>query len=113
MQEPSSASGEAGAFTKATFELRAAGEPTRSPARKVLANSQRDGQTLGRLPRYDGWGIITLPRVQAMGVRVAETVGISERRVRDVLKERAMPPPGQRETMERLVMPGQDDPLLS
>jgi hypothetical protein len=40
----------------------------------------------------DGWRRFTLPKLQAMGSRkVAEAVGISERRARDVLKGRAMP----------------------
>jgi len=40
----------------------------------------------------DGWRRITLPKLQAIGVpRVAEAVGISERRARDILKRPAMP----------------------
>ena len=40
----------------------------------------------------NGWRRFTLPRLQAMGSkRVAEAVGISERRARDVLERRAMP----------------------
>ncbi len=49
----------------------------------------------------DGWRRFTLPKLQAMGSReVAETVGISERRARDVLKGRAMPHPRLRAAME-------------
>jgi hypothetical protein len=57
----------------------------------------------------DGWRRITLPKLQAMGSRkVAEAVGTSERRSRDILKGRAMPHPRHRATMERLTMLGRD-----
>jgi hypothetical protein len=40
----------------------------------------------------DGWRRLTLPKLQTMGSKkVAETVGVSERRARDVLKGRAVP----------------------
>jgi hypothetical protein len=49
----------------------------------------------------DGWRRFTLPKLQAMGSRrVAEAVGISERRARDVLKGRAMPHPKHRLQLE-------------
>jgi hypothetical protein len=49
----------------------------------------------------DGWRRFTLPKLQTMGSReVAETVGISERQARDVLKGRAMPHPRHRAAME-------------
>jgi hypothetical protein len=51
----------------------------------------------------DGWRRITLPKLQAMGARkVAEAVGISERRARDILKGRAIPHPAHRKAMEAL-----------
>ena len=53
----------------------------------------------------DGWRRITLPRLREMGSRkVAEAVGISERRARDILKGRAMPHPGHRVALERLAV---------
>jgi hypothetical protein len=58
----------------------------------------------------DGWRRFTLPQLQAMGARkVAEAIGISERRARDILKGRAMPHPGHKSTLERLVTLGSDD----
>jgi hypothetical protein len=45
----------------------------------------------------DGWRRLTLPKLQAVGSRkVAEPVGISERRARDSLKGRAIPHAGHR-----------------
>jgi hypothetical protein len=53
----------------------------------------------------DGWRRITLPRLQAMGSRkVAEAVGISERRARDNLKGRATPHHQRRMQLEDLVL---------
>ena len=55
----------------------------------------------------DGWRRVTLPGLKAMGSKeVAEAIGISERRARDVLKGRAMPHPGHRAAMERLTKRG-------
>ena len=52
----------------------------------------------------DGWKRFTLPKLQAMGSRkVAEAVGISERRARDILKGRAMPHPAHRTRLENLI----------
>lgn len=49
----------------------------------------------------DGWMRIALPKLRAMGSKkVAEAVGISERRARDILKWRAMPHPGHRTALE-------------
>jgi hypothetical protein len=51
----------------------------------------------------DGWRRITLPKLQAMGSKkVADAIGISERRARDILKGRAMPHAGHRKAMEAL-----------
>jgi hypothetical protein len=51
----------------------------------------------------DGWRRFTLPRLQAMGSRkVAEAVGISERRARDILKGRAVPHPKHRTELRQL-----------
>ena len=53
----------------------------------------------------DGWRRLTLPKLRAMGsTRVAEAVGISGRRARDILKGRAMPHPGHRAAIERLAV---------
>jgi hypothetical protein len=58
----------------------------------------------------DGWRRITLPKLQQLGARkVAEAVGISERRARDILKGRAMPHPRRRAEMEHLATLGSDD----
>ena len=49
----------------------------------------------------DCWMRIALPKLRAMGSKkVAEAVGISERRARDILKWRAMPHPGHRTALE-------------
>ena len=51
----------------------------------------------------DGWRRRTLPKLQAMGSKkVAEAVGMSERRARDILKGRAMPHPRHHLAMKRL-----------
>jgi hypothetical protein len=51
----------------------------------------------------DGWRRFTLPKLQAMGSKkVAEAIGISERRARDILKGRAMPHPRRRAQLEEL-----------
>ena len=52
----------------------------------------------------DGWRRFTLPKLQAMGSRkVAEAVGISERRARDILKGRAMPHARRRLQLEEFI----------
>lgn len=57
----------------------------------------------------DGWRRFTLPKLKAMGSKkVADAVGISDRRARDVLKGRAMPHAGHRAAMERLATLGRD-----
>jgi hypothetical protein len=62
----------------------------------------------------DGWRRITLPKLQVMGSRkVAEAVGISERRARDILKGRAMPHPKHRAEMERLAPESAVSPVKS
>lgn len=49
----------------------------------------------------DGWRRIALPKLRAMGTReVAEAVGISERRARDILQGRTMPRRTHRVAME-------------
>ena len=49
----------------------------------------------------DRWRRITLPMLRELGARkVAEAVGISERRARDLLKGRAMPHVKHRMTMD-------------
>ena len=53
----------------------------------------------------DGWRRITLPKLKTIGVRaVAQATGMSERRVRDILKGRAMPHPRHRVALEWLAM---------
>jgi hypothetical protein len=55
----------------------------------------------------DGWRRFTLPKLKAMGSKkVAEAIGISERRARDILKGRAMPHPGHRAALEKLTYSG-------
>jgi hypothetical protein len=62
----------------------------------------------------DGWRRITLPKLQVMGSRkVAEAVGISERRARDILKGRAMPHPKHRAETERLAPESAVSPVKS
>ena len=62
----------------------------------------------------DGWRRFTLPKLKAIGSRkVAEAVGMSERRARDVLKGRAMPHPKHRADMERLAPESAVSPVKS
>jgi len=62
----------------------------------------------------DGWRRFTLPKLKAIGSRkVAEAVGMSERRARDVLKGRAMPHPKHRAEMERLAPESAVSPVKS
>ena len=47
---------------------------------------------------------VLVPRLRELGARaVAEATGVSERRARDWLRERAMPHPGHRESLVRIL----------
>jgi hypothetical protein len=53
----------------------------------------------------DGWRRFTLSRLREMGSRrVEETVGISERPDRDILKGRAMPHAGRRIALKEIAV---------